>query len=269
MKKFFVSLFALISIVLSAYAADPIFLSFGVDDFEEAPSSLNVQGISSNTNLFSSIISSQLSSNGISRQLSFISKANGNSQISVSVCDNGFYSQKTSFVNSSPGISSTNTDGNLVIVSGDNQSTLYWNYAPNLFGYKINRFSTNHYGLDKTFTIGTTTNNFFIDNGVSNGNTYWYTISWINPNSPQGDSSCTNIAFEMRIRTPLPLYNIIDGLVFQARSNAIYQVYYKVNLNELTWTLWQELPLINGQIVRYQDSGGFFRDRIFYVREKE
>lgn len=245
--------------------ADPIYLYLGVDDIEEFPITLSLQVFPSNPTVFSSINSQILFSNGVSREITFNTQNNGDSQINILLSDHGHEAITTSILNATPGNSITNSDGNLIVISQLGSVNLSWSAANNFNGYKINRADNTNF----LFTLAETLATNYVDTNVINGKSYSYSVSWIDANDPTNGALSTNFLFTLKVRMPLNLYKIENGLAFSARSNATYQIYYKTNLDSLFWTLYQQTNLAVNQNVVLIDNGGFFKDKIFYVREKE
>lgn len=264
--KIFVTCFFLIVSLIASKAIDPLMFSLNVDDRDEPPSFLLLSSIPSNPSLFSSISINNILTNGTSRQINFFIQKYGNSQVSVSLIDSGYSSIRTEIVSAN---SPTNTDGNLVVIRNNNSATLTWNYAPNKFGYKVNRYLTNYYDPSKISTLDIVTTNSFTDNTLLSGVNYWYDVCWLDPVLAPTTPKSTNFVFEIRSRNPVKLYNFEDGFGFVARSNVNYLVLYKTNISEPVWTVYQDIPMIIGESKLYRDTNGFYRNKIFYVREKE
>ena len=282
MKKCLLSLLASLVLVISAFTAESysfgLTLPFRVDDFEEIASNLNVQGVSSNTNLIPTITILP-GSNPNWKTLTLLSKPNtsGNAQISINVCDNGYTAGLTPLLSITPNTTvTTNSDStnipSITLIGSNNAVHLRWYASSNKFGYKINRFSTNNFTTDKYFTIGTTSGTNFTDTNVVNGTKYWYTVTWIPYDvvSSPTDVLCTNIVFEFRVRSPIELRpNPLGGLCFLSRSNTTYQVFYKTNALQPLWALRTEINTLSNKLILLNGDDGFYGKNIIYVREKE
>lgn len=282
MKKCLLSLLASLALVTSAFTAESY--SFGltlplrVDDFEEIASNLTVQGVSFNTNLIPMVTISP-GSNPHWKTLTLLSKPNtsGNAQISINVCDNGYIADRTSLLPITPGTTlSTNVNSTTIptftLIGSNNAVHLRWHASSNKFGYKINRYLTNYFSVDRYFTVGITSGTNFVDTNVVNGKTYWYSVSWVPPNAQliSVDALCTNIVFEFRVRPPLDLRPYpFGGLYFISRSNAIYQVFYKTNAIQPLWLLKKEVNTPSNKLITLDDGDGFYEKNLIYVREKE
>lgn len=81
----------------------------------------------------------------------------------------------------------------LNVLNGNNQVDISWNYNPekDVAGYNI-YYATSYYG--KYTLIGSTTNNYFVDDGASNGTTYYYAVAAYDYNGNESDLSYDNVS---------------------------------------------------------------------------
>jgi hypothetical protein len=81
----------------------------------------------------------------------------------------------------------------LNIINGDNQVYLSWNNSPSrdVAGYNVYYA----YSYDGKYTlIGSTSNNYYIDYGAHNGNTYYYAVTAYDYNGNESELSYDNVS---------------------------------------------------------------------------
>lgn len=259
-------------LIIGLAIADPIFLHLNVDDFESSPTTIVLQVVPSNTNLFGSISTSN-SLDGTSRVITLQNKTYGSSQLNIYAYDNGLDSISTGIITVIDGNSTMGTDlshpyGFQGYSYGKN-IYLNWSNVANAYGYKVMRAEVN--SSDAFKTIGITGATSFIDTNVVLGTQYWYLVNWVPPNLTNiyaNNIRHSVISVNIQYVSPIHIYYFPDGFGFISPSNSTYQVLYKTNITNAQWSVLSELPLASGTTVFYHDSNGFFRNKIFYVKEK-
>jgi hypothetical protein len=282
--SFIISLF-LVASSFSTVLADeyPFELNvlFYVNDKEENPSDLIVDGISSDTNILSSISITPYGTNQGGKKLTIQSSSNffGNASVSLKLSDNGYIQSQTKSVSITPrNVSSTNYNSPLFptfkLIGSTRKVTLSWFPFPAKSDYLITKFdSTNSLFLNTPTFLKRTSLTNFVDTNVVNAKKYWYNISWIPIDYVPlvGDILTTNVVFNIRIRprivlTPIPP----NGLFFLNDTNKVYQIFYQSYPNLFNWTLLTEISDPLSKIIILNDKIiGFDMNNFIYVREKE